>query len=91
MEEKRKLLHEILDLVLDINGFEQRKTEFSNKPAVFFDFSGHTASASVSGCSHGWFAGCTHDFQYDAWDYEGVNGLIDLKKNLERKKEELDV
>lgn len=92
MDEKRMLLHEILDLVIDINGFEERKREVSgDKPTAFFDFSGHTASTSVRICDHGWVYGCHNDFQYDAWEHNGVDGLKNLKEKLERKKDELGV
>lgn len=45
---KRELLHELLDEVIDCNGFQQRQSEKTgNKPTAFFEFSGHVARISV--------------------------------------------
>lgn len=55
MEDKRELLHQILDLVIDINGFEQRReSENPNKPTVFFKFNGHVCDIEVDVYSDGW-------------------------------------
>lgn len=53
--EKRAALHKILDLVLDINGLEERKQEVTgDKPTAFFTFSGHMASVNVDVYENGW-------------------------------------
>lgn len=56
-EEKRKreLIHQILDIVLDINGTGVRKQSVTgNLPTAFFDFSGHVADLDVRLYRDGW-------------------------------------
>lgn len=53
--EKRAALHKILDLVLDINGLEERDQRVTkDKPTAFFTFSGHTAGVDVNVYENGW-------------------------------------
>lgn len=53
--EKREKLHQILDLVIDINGFENRKVELTgDKPTAFIYFSGHTSNFEVNVHTHGY-------------------------------------
>lgn len=45
----RKKVHEILEMVLEINGTHSRQRALTgNKPTAFFHFSGHTAGVAVS-------------------------------------------
>lgn len=61
-EEKRRIAHEILDLVLDINSCDSRKKELTgDKPTAFFEFSGHVACIKTEVIKTGW----------EAW---GLNG-----------------
>ena len=54
---KMEKVNEIIQLCLEINGFEKRQIEITgNKPAVFFDFSGHTAGLYVRVFETGWEA-----------------------------------
>lgn len=54
-QEKRKQLHEILDLVLDINEFEERqKINTGDKPTAFMSFEGHTCCLRVDVYKEGW-------------------------------------
>ena len=51
----RQRLHEILDLVLDVNGLGARKKEITGAlPTAFFYFSGHIGSFDVSVYPEGW-------------------------------------
>lgn len=58
----RKQIHEILDLVLDINGLQESDQEITgNHPTAFFDFSGHVGAIRVRLYSNGW----NRDGDYD--------------------------
>lgn len=51
----REQLHEMLDLILDINGAEARTREKTgNKPTAFMTFSGHTYTLDVEIHKNGW-------------------------------------
>lgn len=53
----RREIHNLLDVILDINGFSGRRQEVSgNLPTAFFEFSGHVALAHVSVHDMGWYA-----------------------------------
>lgn len=92
MEEKRKLFHEILDLVLDINGFEKRdKNTTGDKPTVFLDIYGHTADIAVLIHDNGWVPDADPDFRGMAYFDRSSDGLKNLASELKRKKEELNV
>lgn len=56
MEEKlRNQLHEILDIVIQTNGFNQRRrTKTGTLPTVFFNYSGHVNSLSIDLHADGW-------------------------------------
>ena len=58
MEEKlRNQLHEILDIVIQTNGFNQRqRTKTGTLPTVFFNYSGHVNSLSIDLHADGWAA-----------------------------------
>lgn len=52
---KREQIHRLLDLVLDINGLEERKQSVTgNLPTAFFDFSGHVGWVDVQIFTNGW-------------------------------------
>lgn len=52
---RRKLIHGLLDLVLDINGEAPRNQELTgNLPTAFFDFSGHVGVVEVWVYRDGW-------------------------------------
>ena len=54
-EIQRKRVHEILDAVLDCNGFYPRKQKVSGvMPTVFLDFFGHTGDVDVYIHADGW-------------------------------------
>ena len=51
----REQIHEMLDLVLDINGMEARTREKTgDKPTVFVRFYGHTCSLEIDIYKKGW-------------------------------------
>lgn len=53
--ENRKKLHELFDIVMDYNGFTERKRSVSGmKPTFFFRFSGHVAAVSIDLFRNGW-------------------------------------
>lgn len=52
---RRKKIHEILEIVLEINGTHSRQEALTgNKPTASFEFSGHIASVMVLICKNGW-------------------------------------
>lgn len=53
---KRELMHRLLDLVLDVNGFEKREAD-KGLPCVMLDFSGHIAGVSLRVYKEGWEEG----------------------------------
>ena len=51
----REQLHEMLDLVLDINGMEKRQQSItSDKPTAFMWFNGHTFDVEIMAYKSGW-------------------------------------
>lgn len=65
---RRRDIHRILDMVLDINGLEARKREITgSKPTVFLSFSGHVAKIEVSIHECGWFPYCKEDRVFRAY------------------------
>ena len=67
MEEKlRNQLHEILDIVIQTNGFNQRRrTKTGTLPTVFFNYSGHVNSLSIDLHADGW---ATSQSPTKSWD-----------------------
>lgn len=91
---KRDKIHKILDMVLDINGFEERKVEKTgSKPTVFASFSGHISEIKVSVYSGGWSGFGGPDFRKSCY-LDGRRGetaeklLSALKKKAAELKEE---
>lgn len=63
-EEKRKreLIHQILDVVLDINGLGARDKEITGSlPTAFFEFNGHIGTVDARLYRTGWESGCYFD------------------------------
>lgn len=51
----REQIHEMLDLILDINGMEQRKQSITgNKPTAFMRFNGHIYGLEIQIHKNGW-------------------------------------
>ncbi len=74
---RRRDLHKLFDLVLDINGVDQRKQEITgNLPTAFFSFSGHIASAQVEIYAQGWDANAGVDHRYNAWQRKSITPVL---------------
>lgn len=93
MEEKRQFLHEILDLIMDINGFERRDRSLtgSEQPTAFFEFNGHVATVSIRVYDRGWMPYADADLDDDILLQGDSFDLETFVEELTRKKEELDV
>lgn len=63
----RKQLHEVLDLVLDINGLQRScKEDTGDHPTAFIDFVGHVGKINVYLCSVGWSYGTDPDVSFES-------------------------
>lgn len=52
---RRALVHQILDVVLDINGVGERQKKYTgNMPTAFFEFSGHISGVGIEVYRDGW-------------------------------------
>lgn len=64
----RKQLHELLDIVLDGNGFESRKRDNTGTlPTLFFEYSGHVNMVRIDLHSDGWQSGSNYDAQFERY------------------------
>lgn len=86
---RRRNIHRILDLVLDINGLEKRDREFTgSKPTAFLSFSGHIAKIEVSIREHGWFPYSEEDRVFRAYTNNpgslnrAVKGMAQYRKEF---------
>lgn len=89
---RRKKVHEILEMVLEINGTHSRKRALTgNKPTALFSFSGHTAGVDVSVYNDGWDSWNLSDHVMRSYIDMHINGaeLADLKNEIENVMEEL--
>ena len=88
--DKRKMIHEILDLILDINGMEERKrSSTGDKPTAFFSYSGHINGLSVQVYGKGWTANGDPDIMPYAYVGWKDDRLIKMLDDLKRFKEEM--
>ena len=61
----RAQLHEVLDIVLDGNGFERRsRRDTGTLPTLFFRYSGHVADLDVDLHVDGWEPGSGYDREW---------------------------
>lgn len=82
-KENRKKIHEILDLVLLVNGLEARKKKATgNKPTAFLSFSGHVATLSVDIHANGW---CDNDEPTVSFTFKTDCDIPDDKIEMLRK------
>lgn len=89
---RRKKVHEILEMALEINGTLPRQRELTgNKPTAFFNFSGHTAGVTVNVYNDGWDSGHLSDHAIGSYIDVHIKGaeLADLKNEIENVMEEL--
>lgn len=90
MQKKREQLHKILDLILDINGLEERKQgSTEKKPTTFLGFYGHTNTIDVNVYKKGWKPRTRGEIDYVAISVkeEILNGVIE---ELELMKKEIN-
>lgn len=82
----RKQVHEIVDIVLDGNGFEARgRSKTGTLPTLFLSFSGHINKLEVQLHSDGWESGVGYDREwgfylkdaFDASKIEDMRAVID--------------
>lgn len=65
---RRAEVHRVLDLVLDINGLEERREEVTgNLPTAFLSFSGHVSGLYVSVHEKGWREYLSPDYTAEAY------------------------
>ena len=89
---RRKKVHEILEMVLEINGTYCRQRALTgNKPTAFFHFSGHTAGVAVNVYNDGWSSGNPSDHAMESYIDVHIKDaeLTDLKNKIENVMEEL--
>ena len=89
---RRKKVHEILEMVLEINGTHSRRRGLTgNKPTAFFCFSGHTTGVAVKVYNDGWGSGRLSDHGMESYIDVHINGaeLADLKNKIENVMEGL--
>lgn len=89
---RRKKVHEILEMVLEINGtYSRQRALTGNKPTAFFRFLGHTAGVAVNVYNDGWSSGNLSDHALRSYIDVHINGaeLADLKNEIENIMEEL--
>ena len=64
----RKQMHELLDIVLEGNGFESRKRDNTGTlPTLFFEYSGHVNMVRIDLYSDGWQSGSTYDARFERY------------------------
>ena len=83
----RAKMHEILDLVLDINGMNPRRKEFTgDAPTVFFWYSGQVGDIDVSVHEKGWYPQAEADYKFDSLlrdlESDATDNLIEYLKAL---------
>lgn len=84
---RRKKVHEILEMVLEINTTHERRQDVTgNKPTAFFWFNGHTASLDISVYQNGWYPNCR---EYQNFNTVYGYGMDELLEELSNKKKEL--
>lgn len=89
---QRQTIHQMLDLVLDINGLGSRIQEVTgNAPTAFFDFSGHVARVEVTIHKHGWDTGKIADATYGFYTDREFPIFADGRKEVMKLREARDM
>lgn len=84
---RRKKIHEILDIVLDINTTHERKRSLTGtKPTAFFSFSGHTSGIEILIYECGW--GDRYECGERIEGYVDTNGVRTLDYVLREARKE---
>ena len=84
--EQRARLHEILDIVIDGNGFENRsKDETGNLPTIMFEFMGHVSRLEVRIYGDGWDYDCKgrQYFEFSTKEPIGAEEVAALRNAVE--------
>lgn len=83
-------IHKVLDIVLDINGLEERSRELTGTlPTAFFDFSGHISEVGISIYKDGWDEGGNHiKAKNRCWRLENsgeISKLVDWASEIKKE------
>lgn len=90
-DEKRAALHNLLDLVLDINGFEARRQEKTgDKPTLFFYFSGHVSKIKIDVFERGWREGARANYCTLAYLENDGADLVRVIKQMEELRQQME-
>ena len=83
-DKNRADIHRLVDLVLDINGFEERQKEITgDKPTVFFNLFGNISNIEVKVHEKGWVAGRESDIGSNLY-FDKPMQVDELIKRLEK-------
>ena len=84
---RRRDLHKLFDLVLDINGVDSRtRDKTGTLPTAFFNFSGHTAGVQVELFDQGWYSYAAPDHEFNV---RGSNPAAPVLKKLSKLTKDL--
>lgn len=89
---RRKKVHEILEMVMEINTTYPRERECTGTlPTTFFQFSGHVSTVYVQVCRDGWNDKGYLHYGYTDWLDASVkfNQMEELKGKVKEIQEEL--
>lgn len=74
---KRKAIHDMLDLALDINGMQASEQETTgDHPTAFFYMSGHIGKVEVDIHARGWHADDRPDISVRTYMDEDLSGAV---------------
>ena len=80
---RRRDIHRILDMVLDINGLDARmKSKTGDLPTAFFEYSGHVTLVAVRVYKNGWYPEADPDIRLEEFTKD-PNGTQNLHMQLE--------
>ena len=83
---QREKIHELLDIVLDGNGLHDRRRDMTGRlPTVFFNFSGHVSTITITLHKDGWTPGIWGDKDWSiSTDHPIQQSIIDdVRKEVE--------
>ena len=86
---REKMLHHLLDLVIEINSLECRNQNVTdNKPTAFFEYSGHVSILYIRICMNGWSKEVCSTKYYEMY-FDKDNFSISQYKGLCKELEEI--
>lgn len=89
---KRKLVDQLYNLCMEINGLEPRKAGISNAPTVTFEFSGHVAGIWIQVFLKGWKPNVKADYEANLYTDEPLfeeKEFRDVIEDLTRIRDEI--